>query len=62
MEFGDLETTAKAIRRDRTAAVLVEPIQGEGGVHTASAEFLRGLRRLCDEAGALLIFDEVFFL
>ncbi|XP_024398741.1 acetylornithine aminotransferase, mitochondrial [Physcomitrium patens] len=59
VEFGDLETTAKAIRRDRTAAVLVEPIQGEGGVHTASAEFLRGLRRLCDEAGALLIFDEV---
>ncbi|KAG0615420.1 hypothetical protein M758_5G039900 [Ceratodon purpureus] len=57
--FGDLEATAKVVRRGRTAAVFVEPTQGEGGVHTATAEFLRGLRRLCDEAGALLVFDEV---
>ena len=40
-------------------AVIVEPIQGEGGVHPASAEFLRELRRLSDESGAVLIFDEV---
>ena len=40
-------------------AVIVEPIQGEGGVYPASAEFLRELRRLCDERGAVLIFDEV---
>ena len=40
-------------------AAIVEPLQGEGGVNPASAEFLRELRRLCDECGALLIFDEV---
>ncbi|MCB0360498.1 MAG: aspartate aminotransferase family protein, partial [Bdellovibrionales bacterium] len=44
---------------DRTAAVLVEPIQGEGGVHPATDEFLSGLRKLCDERGALLVFDEI---
>lgn len=43
----------------KTAAVIVEPLQGEGGVYAATPEFLRGLRELCDEAGALLIFDEV---
>ncbi|KAL1923600.1 uncharacterized protein VTP21DRAFT_8580 [Calcarisporiella thermophila] len=42
-----------------TCAVIVEPIQGEGGVHVASEEFLRELRRKCDEVGALLIFDEI---
>ena len=42
-----------------TAAVLVEVVQGEGGVRPADAEFLRGLRKLCDERGALLVFDEV---
>lgn len=42
-----------------TCAVFVEPLQGEGGIHTAQAEFLQGLRDLCDEAGALLVFDEV---
>lgn len=41
------------------AAVLLEPIQGEGGVHPASAEYLRAVRELCDERGVLLIFDEV---
>lgn len=59
VQFGDLEATAKVVRRGRTAAVFVEPTQGEGGVHTATAEFLRGLRSLCDKAGALLVFDEV---
>jgi acetylornithine/N-succinyldiaminopimelate aminotransferase len=42
-----------------TGAVIVEPLQGEGGVHTASPEFLQALRQACDEQGALLVFDEV---
>ena len=43
----------------RTAAVLVEPIQGEGGVTSPTTATCAGLRKLCDESGALLIFDEV---
>ena len=42
-----------------TGAILIEPIQGEGGVRTVPAEFLRGLRALCDKHGLLLIFDEI---
>jgi len=42
-----------------TAAILVEPIQGEGGVHVPDDDYLPGLRKLCDESGALLIFDEI---
>jgi acetylornithine/N-succinyldiaminopimelate aminotransferase len=57
-EFNDLDSAAAAIC-DKTAAVFVEPIQGEGGIYAASDEFLRGLRRLCDERGALLVFDEI---
>jgi acetylornithine/N-succinyldiaminopimelate aminotransferase len=56
--FGDLEA-AKELVGPRTAAILVEPIQGEGGVHVPPEGFLRGLRELCDEHSALLIFDEV---
>lgn len=56
--FGDLEATRAAITPE-TAAILVEPVQGEGGIHVASPEFLQGLRALADESGALLIFDEV---
>ncbi len=41
------------------AAVLLEPVQGEGGVHPAEAAYLQGVRRLCEERGALLIFDEI---
>ena len=44
---------------DATCAILVEPIQGEGGINVASVEYLRGLRRLCDQRGIRLIFDEV---
>jgi acetylornithine/N-succinyldiaminopimelate aminotransferase len=44
---------------DEVAAVLVEPIQGEGGINVASPEFLRAIRRLCDEKGAVMILDEV---
>lgn len=57
--FLDLDSAAAAIQRGRTCAVFVEPVQGEGGVTPSTADFLRGLRRLCDEAGALLVFDEV---
>ncbi len=56
--FGDLEA-AKELVGKQTAAILVEPIQGEGGVNVAPEGFLEGLRELCDETGALLIFDEV---
>lgn len=57
-DFGDLESVRRLIRDD-TAAILIEPVQGEGGVRAASDEFLQGLRRLADEFGLLLIFDEV---
>jgi predicted acetylornithine/succinylornithine family transaminase len=56
--FNDL-AAAKAKVGDRTAAIIVEPIQGEGGVHPATKEFLQGLRQLADDTGCLLIFDEI---
>lgn len=56
--FGDLDATELAIGPE-TAAIMVEPTQGEGGVNVASTEFLRGLRALCDQHGLLLICDEV---
>lgn len=56
--FNDLGAVAQAIG-PHTAAVMLEPVQGEGGVEPARAEFLRGLRRLCDERNLLLLFDEV---
>jgi len=56
--FGDLDAVADAIGPD-TAAILVEPVQGEGGILPASDSFLRGLRALCDANGLLLIFDEI---
>ena len=58
VDLNDL-AAARAAVGDETAAILVEPVQGEGGVYPASDEFLRGLRALCDEAGLVLIFDEV---
>ncbi|MEO0564639.1 MAG: aspartate aminotransferase family protein [Chloroflexota bacterium] len=57
-EYNDLDSAAQAITNE-TAAVVVEPVQGEGGIHPASGEFLRGLRVLCDDHGALLIFDQI---
>lgn len=56
--FGELEA-AEDMVGPQTAAILVEPIQGEGGINEAPEGFLQGLRDLCDEHGALLIFDEV---
>jgi acetylornithine/N-succinyldiaminopimelate aminotransferase len=54
----DLKEVEGAIT-DETAAILIEPIQGEGGVRPVPHEFLRALRKLCDERGLLLIFDEI---
>lgn len=56
--WNDLDALAAAMDPS-VAAVLVEPVQGEGGVNPASPEYLQGLRRLCDERGALLMIDEV---
>jgi len=56
--FGDLEAVKKAIGPE-TGAILIEPIQGEGGVRVAPSAFLRALRELCDKHGLMLIFDEV---
>ncbi len=55
---GDLVAVEKLID-DKTCAILIEPVQGEGGVTAMTVDFLRGLRRLCDEHGMLLILDEV---
>jgi len=57
-EFNDIEA-AKALINANTCAVIVEPIQGEGGVVPAQVAFLQALRELCDQHDALLIFDEV---
>src|SRR5262249_27343700 len=56
--FSDLEAAKRALG-PQTAAILIEPIMGEGGVRVVPNEFLRALRRLCDEHGLLLVFDEV---
>ena len=56
--FGDLEAVKKAIGPE-TGAIMIEPIQGEGGVRVPTPNFLRALRALCDQHGLLLIFDEV---
>ncbi|MCX4164338.1 MULTISPECIES: aspartate aminotransferase family protein [Paraburkholderia] len=58
LPYNDLDAARKTIGA-KTCAVIVEPIQGEGGVIPADPAFLRGLRELCDQHGALLIFDEV---
>ena len=57
-EYNDLDAF-KAACTENTAAIMVEPVQGEGGVNPATPEFMRGLRRFCDENGILLLLDEV---
>ena len=57
-DFNDLESVKKLLT-DKTVAILLEPVQGEGGIHVATPEFLGGLRKLCDERDMLLILDEV---
>ena len=56
--YADLEATKKAIG-PQTAAIMIEPVMGEGGVRVVPHNFLRALRKLCDDNGLLLIFDEV---
>ncbi len=56
--FGDLDALRQAISGE-TCAVMLEPVQGEGGVHPIDAAYARGLRELCDAHGLLLIFDEI---
>ena len=56
--FGNFNEVRAAIT-DKTAAILVEPVQGEGGIRAADADFLKGLREVADEFGILLFFDEV---
>ncbi|ACE89583.1 MULTISPECIES: aspartate aminotransferase family protein [Rhizobium] len=56
--FGDIAAVRAAIT-DATAAILIEPVQGEGGVRPATPEFMKALRQICDENGLLLILDEV---
>jgi acetylornithine/N-succinyldiaminopimelate aminotransferase len=58
LQAGDLEAVKKATRPE-TAAILIEPLQGESGVRAIAPDFLRGLRKLCDEQDLLLIFDEI---
>jgi acetylornithine/N-succinyldiaminopimelate aminotransferase len=59
LKWGDHDALEKAIRAPNVGAVLVEPIQGEGGIRTMPDACLKGLRDLCDETGVLLILDEV---
>lgn len=56
--FGDIDAVRAAVT-DATAAILIEPVQGEGGIRPATMEFMRALRALCDERGLLLVLDEV---
>ena len=56
--FNDLDAV-KAVMDDHTCAVVLEPVQGEGGLTSATPEFLKGVRALCDQYNALLVFDEV---
>lgn len=49
----------KSLIVDDTCAVIVEPVQGEGGIHPVNVEWLRAVRQRCDEVGAVLIFDEI---
>jgi acetylornithine/N-succinyldiaminopimelate aminotransferase len=58
VKYGDLDAAKKAITKE-TAAILAEPIEGEGGVRVPPPSFLRGLRELCDQHGILLVLDEV---
>jgi acetylornithine/N-succinyldiaminopimelate aminotransferase len=56
--FNNLNEMRAAVT-DQTAAILVEPVQGEGGVRAPSGDYLKGLRAICDEYGLLLVYDEV---
>ncbi|MCQ2508217.1 MAG: aspartate aminotransferase family protein [Dorea sp.] len=57
-DFNDLDSV-KACVTEKTAAILLEPLQGEGGINIATPEFMEGIRKLCDEEGILMICDEI---
>ena len=57
--YGDLEAAARLLGQKTACAIIVEPIQAEGGIIVAPPGYLAGLRRLCDDTGTILIFDEV---
>lgn len=57
-EFNNLESV-RSLVTDRTCAIILEPLQGEGGIHMATSEFMSGIRKLCDEEGILMICDEI---
>ena len=57
-QYNDLDSV-KALVTDKTCAIILEPLQGEGGINTATEEFMKGIRKLCDEEGILMICDEV---
>jgi len=58
VDFNDLEAV-KRLAGKNIAAIVLEPVQGEGGIHVATREYMKGLRQICDEHGVMLIFDEV---
>lgn len=57
-DYNDLESVKKLIT-DKTCAIILEPVQGEGGIYPAAEEFMKGIRDICDEKDILLIFDEI---
>lgn len=56
--FNDLDSVVSLVN-DKTCGIIMEPIQGEGGLHPGSNDFINGIKRICDEKGILLIFDEI---
>lgn len=56
--FNDLDSVRKLVT-EKTCAIILEPLQGEGGINTASEEFMKGIRELCDKEGILMICDEI---
>lgn len=58
LPFGDMEALKAAVT-DKTAAILLEPIQGEGGINVLPDEQMKAIRKLCDDTGTLLVFDEI---
>ena len=57
-DYNDLDSV-KALVNDKTCAIILEPIQGEGGIYPANEEFIKGIKEICDEKDILLIFDEI---
>ncbi|KAJ1415294.1 Pyridoxal phosphate-dependent transferase, major domain [Sesbania bispinosa] len=59
LEYGNAQAAVESIQQGKIAAIFMDPIQGEGGIYSATKEFLQSLQNGCDEVGALLVFDEV---